>query len=76
MSLVSSALHILLLLVVSCRFEFTTPQGDHVAMSAAARRGAVYICGASMVADRWQGAGPIYGKVVKSFRIRTPLTTI
>lgn len=58
------------------RFEFTTPQGDHVAMSAAARRGNVYICGASMAADRWAQAGPIFGKVVKSFRIRAPLVTL
>lgn len=60
----------LLLFLLCCRFEFTTPQGDHVAMSTAARRGSVYICGASMSADRWQQAGPVFGKVVKSFRIR------
>lgn len=57
-----------------CRYEFLTPSGDHVALTAAARKGSVYICGASTTAERWQAAGPVFGKVVKSFRIRSQPT--
>jgi hypothetical protein len=45
-----------------------------VALTAAARKGSVYICGASTTAERWQAAGPVFGKVVKSFRIRSQPT--
>jgi hypothetical protein len=55
-------------------YEFTTPAGDHVALTAAARTGSVFICGASTTAARWGQAGPIFGRVVKSFRIRAQPT--
>ncbi|KAF8061996.1 hypothetical protein HT031_004256 [Scenedesmus sp. PABB004] len=41
-------------------YDFTTPGGDHVAMAAAAKRGSVLICGASVPARAWGGAGPVF----------------
>jgi hypothetical protein len=52
------------------RYEFTTPQGLHVAMSAAAQRGTVYVCGVSAPAGSWDSAKEEAARVVKSFRIK------
>lgn len=50
-----------------------TPAGLHVAMSAAAQRGQVYVCGVSAgSAEAWEGAKAEAARVVKSFKIKTP----
>ncbi|GBF97279.1 hypothetical protein Rsub_09970 [Raphidocelis subcapitata] len=53
-------------------YEFTTPQGLHVVMSAAAQRGTVYVAGVSAAAGSWDEAKDAAARVVRSFRIRTP----
>eukprot|EP00775_Hariotina_reticulata_P002595 gene2595-2897_t len=52
-------------------FEFTTTTGMHVAMAASAKRGSVYLCGASTTAEAWPQAGGVFNRVVKSFRMRS-----
>ncbi|KAI8462903.1 MAG: hypothetical protein J3K34DRAFT_527409 [Monoraphidium minutum] len=53
-------------------YEFTTPTGLHVAMSAAAQRGNVYVCGVSASGpEGWEAARGAAARVVRSFRIKT-----
>lgn len=54
----------------SSRYEFTTTNGLHVAMSAAAQRGNVYVCGVSAPTSSWEAAKDAAAKVVRSFRIK------
>lgn len=52
-------------------YEFVTPQGLHVALSAAARAGQLYVCGVTADDDaQWQRARSAAARVVKSFRLR------
>jgi hypothetical protein len=54
-----------------CRYEFTTPNGLHVAMAVAAQRGKVYVCGGSTSQDAWEGAKTRLRSATTSFRIRS-----
>jgi len=52
-------------------YEFTSPNGLHVAMSAAAQRGNVYVCGVSAAGGDWGQAKEVAAEVVRSFRIKS-----
>lgn len=56
------------------RYEFTTPNGLHVFMTAAAQRGRIYVCGASTAAARWDQVGADLRAAAESFRLRDPTT--
>jgi hypothetical protein len=51
-------------------YEFTSPNGLHVAMSAAAQRGNVYVCGVSAQSGSWDEAKSAAAAVVRSFKIK------
>ncbi len=52
-----------------------TPSGLHVALTAAAQRGKVYVCGASAPdQEAWAAAGAQLTSVAGSFRLRDGLS--
>lgn len=59
-----------LILLARCRYEFTTPSGEHVTMSAAAAKGKVFVCGGSAVPGKWEQTSKPLAEGVKSFRLK------
>lgn len=52
-------------------YEFTTPAGLHVALSAAAQRGQIYVCGVTAsTSAAWEAEKGAAARIVKSFRLR------
>ncbi len=66
-----------LLVLLSCvrplsvfRYEFETPQREHIAMVAAAQRGKIYVCGGATPREKWPQYGPQLLDTVRSFRLK------
>jgi hypothetical protein len=51
-------------------YEFSTPNGLRVVMSAAARKGRIYVCGASAPADAWATQAERMRGIASSFRLK------